>query len=168
MHLIVQLVNNPVDAHKILSHIPVLGDGSSSFVDLSELESRCMYSRSEIENYVRSNPYVVIDEEQHLFRLTNKDYSSLIMELINKCILSGISMSSFMLKQVLEACPTIQPFVGVNLQSLYQYQRHLVCQLLDDSDSLDAQVLSIHKHKLIQVITRVVFLGDNLRAIYSQ
>ena len=80
-----------------------------------------MYSRSEIENYVRSNPYVVIDEEQHLFRLTNKDYSSLIMELINKCILSGISMSSFMLKQVLEACPTIQPFVVVNLQSLYQY-----------------------------------------------
>ncbi|KNB45404.1 hypothetical protein JH06_0958 [Blastocystis sp. subtype 4] len=75
------------------------------------------------------------------------------MELINKCILSGISMSSFMLKQVLEACPTIQPF------------RHLVCQLLDDSDSLDAQVLSIHKHKLIQVITRVVFLGDNLQTV---
>lgn len=141
----------------------MLGDGSSSVVDLTELESCCMYSRCEIENYVRSNPYVVIDDEQHLFRLTNKEFSSMIMELINHCILSGISLSSFTLKQVLEACPSIQPFVVVSFTSFYNSKRHLVCQLLDESDSLDAAVLSIHKPTLIQVITRVIFMGDSSR-----
>ena len=85
-------------------------------MDLSLLESRCMYSRSEIERCVRSNPYVVVDEEQNLFRLTSREYYSTVMELINNCILSGLSLSSFMLDNVLRACPNIQPFVVVDSQ----------------------------------------------------
>ena len=107
-------MNNPLDVHRILSHIPDLSDTTAPPVDTDVLARCCTYSRGEIERCIQSCPYVVVDSENHFFQLANKEYYSLMMDLINKCILSGITLSSFTLDSVVHVCDQVQPFITVS------------------------------------------------------
>ncbi|KAK8815635.1 hypothetical protein WA538_004760 [Blastocystis sp. DL] len=69
------------------------------------------------------------------------------MDMINKCILSGITLSSFTLDQVVSVCDQIQPFIT----------KHLVAQLTDNEPG--SQVLTVHKPKLVQLIIRDIFVS---------
>ena len=102
-----------MDSHKILSHIPFLSNSEQAFVSLDDLEQSCPYSRGEIERCVRSNPYVVEDDEQHFYRISSQEYCSITMQIINNCLINGISFSSFSLDDVITACSSIPAFLIV-------------------------------------------------------
>ena len=106
-------MNNPLDVHRVLSHIPDLADTTASPGDLDVLTQCCTYARGEIERCIQSCPYVVVDLENHYHQLENREYYSLMMDMINKCILSGITLSSFTLDQVVSVCDQIHPFITV-------------------------------------------------------
>ena len=104
-----------MDSHKVLSHIPYLTDSSQQQVSLEDLEQRCTYARNEIERCIRSNIYVVEDLNHHFYRISSQEYCSITMQIINNCIISGISLLSFTLEEVITSCSSIPSFLVVGV-----------------------------------------------------
>lgn len=104
-----------MDSHKVLSHIPYLTESSQQHVSIENLEQCCTYARSEIERCIRSNIYVVEDLDHHFYRISSQEYCSITMQIINNCLISGITLLSFTLEEVITSCSSIPSFLVVGV-----------------------------------------------------
>ena len=156
-----ELMNNPVDINKILSHIPSLDVRETDHDDqitLRDLESRCLFSFGEIQKVVQDYPYIVQDENGHLYKVTSQFYYQHLVDFVQHCILKSINLHHFSLEEVLRVDMGIHPL----------FIKHLVGCLLGSEETLQSQVLSIPRSSLVYNLARAAFLCENGEAASLQ